>query len=104
MVWGQALDGEALAAAVTARFPELASARIAVEPLSGTVAGNLGDALGHALFDIEVSGDTAEEIQAAILAQLAEQGFTGEAVIDVEQSDGVQTINVELNETVDEAR
>lgn len=103
MVWGQTLDGEALAAAVTAEFPAFADAQVTVEPLSGTVAGNLGDALGHALFDIEVSGETAEEIQAGILAQLAAQGFTGEAVIDVQQSDGVQTINIELTDTVDGA-
>ena len=102
MVWGQALDGDALAAAITDQFPALAGAELSIEPLSGTVEGNLGEAFGHAVFDFEVEGETAEEIQAQILQQLAEQGFAGDATVEVVDEDGVQTINIELTDVVEE--
>jgi len=102
MVWGQALDGDALVAAIADQFPALAQAQVAIEPLSGVVEGNLGEAFGHAIFDLEVTGETAEEIQAAILQQIYEQGFSGDAVVDVQEADGVQTINIELTDVVEE--
>jgi hypothetical protein len=101
-VWGQALDGAALVAALEAEFPWLADADLTITPLTGTVEGNLGDRLGHALFDLEIDGGTAEEIRAQILAQLAAQGFEGDAVIDVQTGDGFQTIDVELTDDQDE--
>jgi len=103
MVWGQALDGNALAGAVTDEFPALADAEVTIEPLNGTAEGNLGEAFGHAVFDLEITGETVEEIQAQILQQIAEQGFTGDAVVEVHEEDGVQTINVELTDVVEEA-
>ena len=39
-----------------------------------------------------------EQIREAILQQIAEQGFTGDAIVDVQEADGVQTINIQLNE------
>ena len=102
MVWGQNVDGDALAAALQSEFPVLDGAQFEIEPLEGTAEGNLGDAMGHAIFDLEVEGETAEEIREAILQQIAEQGFTGEAVVDVQEADGIQTINIELNEVSEE--
>ena len=98
MVWGQAIDGDDLAAALQAEFPALDNAQFEIEPLEGTAEGTLIDAMGYAIFDLEVEGETAEEIREAILQQIAEQGFTGEAIVDVQEADGVQTINIELNE------
>lgn len=98
MAWGQTLDGEALTVALQAEFPALAGAEITIEPLAGTVEGNLGQAFGHAVFDLEVEGETAEEIRASILQQIYEHGFTGDAVVEVLEADGVQTINIDLND------
>ncbi len=102
MVWGQALDGDALATAITDEFPALADAQVNIEPLAGTVEGNLGDAVGHAVFDLEVTGETAEEIREGILQQIYEQGFSGDAVVEVHEENGVQTVNVELTDVVEE--
>ena len=67
MVWGQGLDSDALQTALVEEFPILAEAEFAVETLEGSVDGNLGEAFGHAVFDFEVSGETAEEIRQQIL-------------------------------------
>ena len=97
-VWGQSLDGDRLSADLAARFPDLAGASVSVKPLEGTVEGSLADAMGHAVFGLEVSGETAEEVRAEILAQLAAQGFSGDAQVEVIDTDGQRTINVELND------
>ena len=97
-IWGQNLDAEQLQQDLMAQFPAVADAEISIEALEGTVDGTLGDMIGHALFDIEVEGETAEEIQAQIIAQLLEQGFEGDAVVDVQVEDGQATINIELND------
>ncbi len=97
-VWGQSLDGAALQADLAEAFPGLDGAAVTVQPLEGTAEGSFADALGHAVFGIEVSGDTAEEVRAGILAQLAEQGFTGEAQVDVIDADGQRTVNIDLND------
>jgi hypothetical protein len=98
LIWGQNLDAEQLQQDLVAQFPALADAEISIEALTGSVEGNMGDMIGHALFDIEVEGETAEEIQAQIIAQLLEQGFEGDAVVDVQLEDGQTTINIELND------
>ena len=98
LIWGQNLDAEQLQQDLMARFPALADAEIAIEALTGSVEGNVGEMLGHTLFNIEVEGETAEEIQAQIIAQLLEQGFEGDAVVDVQLEDGQATINIELND------
>lgn len=100
MIWGQNLDADALQQALVQEFPVLAAAEFAVDPLTGTVEGNLGEALGHAVFDFEVNGETAEEIQQQILQQLAEQGFDGDAEVQVQidEATGTQTIDIELRD------
>jgi hypothetical protein len=100
MVWGQNLDSDALQDGLVAEFPILADAAFSVEALAGSVEGNLGEAFGHAVFDFEVSGETAEEIRQQVLEQLVQQGFDGDAVVEVVDEDGQRTINIELNEIV----
>ncbi len=97
-VWGQDLDGERLQADLASRFGDLAGAEVTVKALEGTVEGNLAAAMGHAVFGLEVSGETAEEVRAGILAQLAAQGFGGEAQVEVIDADGQRTVNIELND------
>ena len=98
MVWGQGLDSGALQTALVEEFPILADAEFAVETLEGSVEGNLGEAFGHAVFDFEVSGETAEEIRQQILQEIMEQGFDGDAVVEVIDEDGQRTINIELTD------
>jgi len=95
-MWGQNLDGDTLMAALQQQFPWLDDSAVTIEPLNGTMAGSLIERMGHALFHIEVDGDTAEEIRAQILAQLQEQGFDGDAVVDVQVGDGHETITIEM--------
>lgn len=97
-VWGQGLDGAALQADLAVAFPALAEADVTVEALAGTVDGHLADAMGHALFGIEVSGETAEEVRLEILAQLAAEGFSGDARVEVIDEGGERRINIELND------
>jgi hypothetical protein len=103
MIWGQSLDADALQQALIEEFPVLTEAEFAVDPLTGTVEGNLGEAFGHAVFDFEVDGETAEEIRAQILQQLMEQGFDGEADVQVhvDEEAGTQTIDIELRSDED---
>jgi len=103
MIWGQDLDGAALQQALVDEFPELAEANFQVDPLEGTVEGNLGEAFGHAVFDLNVEGETAEEIRLQILQQLIEQGFDGDADVQVhmDEESGIQTIDIELTADVE---
>jgi hypothetical protein len=93
--WGHDLDAEALLARLRQSDPALASASVQVRPLEGTVHGKLGDRLGKALFDLEVSGETADDIRAEILAQLAAQGFQGDAQVDVQTDGDARTITIQ---------
>ena len=102
MIWGQDLDPEVLTAALQEDFPLLASADIHFEPLSTSITENWFDRLGRQVFNIEVGGASEEEIRAQILQQLAEQGFTGDATVDVINEDGLQEITIELEEEMTE--
>jgi hypothetical protein len=102
MIWGQGLDAGALQAALLERFPELADAQISFEPLSTTITESLLDRMGRQFFSIETEGASPEEIRAQILQQLAEQGFTGDAQVEVIEGDGTQEIKIILEEEVTE--
>ena len=100
MVWGQNLAADDLADDLRARFPLLAEAGITSEELAGTVHGSLAEAFGHAAIGLEVNGETAEEVREQILAQLAAQGFGGEAQVEVvDGEDGQRRVRIELSET-----
>lgn len=100
MIWGEGLDSDALSAALLAEFPVLAGADISFEPLSTTITESIFDRLGRQVFNIETDGATEEEIRAQILQQLAEQGFTGDAQIEVINEGGMQEIKIMLEEEV----
>lgn len=100
MVWGQDLAADDLAGDLRARFPLLAEAEITSEELSGTVRGSLAEAFGHTAIGLEVSGETAEEVREQILAQLAAQGFGGDAQVEVvDGEDGQRRVRIELHDT-----
>jgi hypothetical protein len=102
MIWGEGLDAEALQAALLERFPELAGAEISFEPLSTTITESIFDRMSRQFFSIETDGASEEEIRAQILQQLAEQGFSGEAQVEVVEGDGTQEIKIILEEEMTE--
>jgi hypothetical protein len=79
--------------------PGLASTNVVVEPLNGSVRENILSHLGHEYLglELEVTGETAEEIRQQIMAQMATAGVTGDARVHVETSaDGHKVIKVEV--------
>ena len=98
MVWGQALQGDGLRADLAAAFPDLDPAAVTVEALEGTAQGSLAEAMGHAVLGLTIDGETADEVRAGILAQLAAAGYSGDAEVTVVDEDGQRTVNVELND------
>lgn len=99
MAWGQDLDGAALEADLREQVPGLTGSTVAVSPLSGSVRENILSHLGHEYLglELEVSGETAEEIRQQILEQMATAGVTGDAKVQVETSaDGRKVITVEV--------
>lgn len=103
MVWGQGLDGAALEAGLRDQVPALAGATVTVTPLTGTVRENLLSHLGHEYLgvELEVKGQTADEIRAQILQQLAAQGIDGDAQVQVEDlPDGRRQVKVEVRKEV----
>lgn len=99
MAWGQGLDGEKLEADLRAQVPGLAGTTVDVSPLSGSVRENLLSHFGHEYLglEMEVTGETAEEIRAQILAQMSAAGVTGDAKVHVEESaDGRRVITVDV--------
>jgi len=101
-LWGKGLDGKAMIDRLRADFEFLAQAEIIVEPLSVRVDAPLYERMGHELFgmefEIEVDGQTEEEIRQQILDQLAASGFEGEAQVDVqmEQQDGMERVEIRI--------
>jgi hypothetical protein len=99
MAWGQGLDAAALEADLREQVPGLASTNVVVEPLNGSVRENILSHLGHEYLglELEVTGETAEEIRQQIMAQMATAGVTGDAKVHVETSaDGRKVITVEV--------
>ncbi len=103
MAWGQDLDGDALIAELRRQVPELEDADISFETLNGTIEESFASKMKRKVFQMEVDGATEEEIRAQILEQLAEQGVAdGDAVVDVQMTDGRTEIKVEVTTEVED--
>lgn len=102
ILWGDDLEADALQAALMDRFPELIDAEISFEPLATTITESIFDRLGRQVFHIQTEGASDEEIRAQILQQIAEDGFEGDAQVDVINEGDLQEIRVILEEDVDE--
>jgi hypothetical protein len=99
IAWGQGLDAAALEAELREQVPGLVSRNVVVEPLNGSVRENILSHLGHEYLglEMEVSGETAEEIRQQIIAQMAAAGVTGDAKVHVETTaDGHKVITVDV--------
>lgn len=97
-LFGDALDGDALAAQIRNDFPELADADIVVEALEGSVTETWAQRFGREFLNIEVDGSTPEEIRAQVLQNLADQGFEGDAEVIVEDEGDQRKIEIKLTE------
>jgi multidrug efflux pump subunit AcrB len=93
MAWGQGLTRESITSALQGKLAKLQISDIQSTPLTGTLCESWAKRLGRAIFDIQVSGETAEEIRAQILSQLAAQGVEG-AQVDVQVQEGMKTIQI----------
>jgi len=98
MLFGDDLDGEALAAMLRESFPEMPDAQILVETLEGTIEESWAERLGREVFHFESGGGSDEEIRAQILQQIHEQGFEGEAEVIVTTDGDEQTIEIIMTE------
>lgn len=99
MAWGRDLDASTLEADLRAQVPGLGAATVDVQPLSGTVEENLLEHFGHEVLglEMEISGETADEIRAQIMAQMAAAGIDGDAQVHVEETaDGRKVITVDV--------
>ena len=99
MAWGQDVDAAKLEAELREQVPALAGASVKVEPLNGSVRENLLSHFGHEVLglEMEVSGETADEIRQQILAQMSAAGLSGDAQVQVETTpDGRKLIRVEV--------
>lgn len=101
LAWGQDLDEAALAAEIRRQVPELQEADISFEALTGTLEESFASKLKRDIFQIEVDGGTAEEIRAAIMAQLAADGMAEGAVVDVIQADGQTEVKITVEKDTD---
>ena len=101
VAWGPSLDGDQLLADLHA-VPAMAGADLQVEALTGTVTESYADRLKRDIFNIEIDGNTEEEIRAQIMAQLAEQGVAEGAVVEILMDDGETEITITVEDEVEE--
>jgi hypothetical protein len=106
MAWGRDVDAAALEADLLAQVPGLSATNVTIEPLSGGVRENLLQHFGHEILglELELNGETADEIRAQIIARMAAAGIEGDARVVVEDTpDGrrIITVDVEGDTTVD---
>lgn len=99
MAWGRDLDAATLEAALRAQVPGLSAGTVDIEPLSGGVRESLLARFGHEVLglEMELSGETADEIRAQIMARMAAAGVDGDAQVHVEETpDGRRIITVDI--------
>jgi hypothetical protein len=97
LAWGAGLDENALMATLKTAYPELSEASVSSSDLSTTIKESLASKLGRTLFNVTVSGSDPEELRQQILEQMAAQGFTGDAQVEVQTEGDQQTITIEMD-------
>jgi hypothetical protein len=98
LVWGEHLDTGALVNTLVESNPMLANASVTVDDLNATVKETYASKIGRKLFHVEVGGSNPEELRAQVLEQLAAQGFTGHASVEVETEGDQQIIHIEMED------
>jgi hypothetical protein len=101
MAWGQKISRDDLINRMREEYPVLGQSLFEIHELEGTVRGTYAEKLGHQVLEIEVNADTVEEIREEILQQLAEQGFVGDADVQIQIEGDETVIGIELNGEVE---
>jgi len=101
--WGQHVSQDDIEAVILQHVGQTNLRTIDFESLAGTVSETLGRKIGRRLFGIDVSGETAEQLRATILEQLAAQGFDGTARVEVLDDGTRRKVTVEAS-TADGSR
>jgi hypothetical protein len=102
LVWGDGLDTDGLVNVLQTSYPVLGDASVSVSDLNTTIKESYAAKLGREFLHVEVSGSDPEELRQQVLEQLAAQGFTGDAKVDVETEGDSQTIHIEVEESGEE--
>jgi hypothetical protein len=98
LVWGEHLDTDKLVNTLQEANPFLANASVTVDDLNASVKETYASKIGRELFHVEVGGSDPEELRLQVLEQLAAQGFTGHATVDVETEGDQQIIHIEMED------
>ena len=90
-----------LANALTSRIPELAQARMTVNPITERSTATLCEnVFGGAQVKIECEGSTPEEIEAQVKASLAAQGKpNAEVKVECVEGGGMKKVKIEIRDT-----
>jgi hypothetical protein len=96
MLWNDRVSQAELVQILREQYPVLQKALFEVHEVEGTVRGSLAEKIGHDVFNIEVSGDDIEEIRRQFYEQLAAQGFTGDAAIEIQEAGDETLIDITL--------
>jgi hypothetical protein len=100
LVFGEALDTEALHDDLQASFPELEGLELHEVPLDATVHGTLGGMLSHRFLDVVIDRHGVEEAERQVLAGLVAEGMAPEDVevdiTELEGEDGERRIEVRV--------
>jgi len=98
MLFGDDIDSETLTAMLRDSFPEMPDAEVLVEVLEGTIEESWAERFGREVFNFESDGGSDEEVRAQVLHQIYEQGFEGDAEVNVTTEGGEQTIEIIMTE------
>jgi hypothetical protein len=97
VVWGQNLRPDALIRDLKQQYPILGAAEVDTRDLVGEVRESFAKKVARQTLKLEVSGDSADEIRAGIMAQLVAAGMDEGAEVNVQQADGLTTIGVTIS-------
>jgi len=98
LAWGDGLNTDELLSTLTEEYPSLAEASVTISDLNTKVKESYASKIGRAVFSVEVGGTDPEELRQQVLEQLAEQGFNGNAEVDIQTDGDQQTITIEMEE------
>ena len=96
LVWGTDLNADNLVSALQAGYPSLSGASVWTDDLKTTVKESYAAKWGREMLSIEASGSDPEALRQQVLEQLAAQGYTGDATVDVQENGDQRTITIEV--------